>query len=136
MLDVGCFALRSPEQICGPFSVEKTVPLCHSGMPFGVAFIYGQCLKGNSIVTQLYLVYERSWAVSVLRRLSSLQQELETFSLLSNGTSINLSNQVAFASSDCYCSWIVLLECFAVLFTCKFITVFHDLDVLISVFSF
>ena len=124
VLDVGCFALRCPEQIYGPFSVQKTVLLCHSGMPFAVAFIYGQCLEGNRIVTQLYLVYKHSWAVSVLRPLSSLQQELETFSLLSNGTSINLSNQVEFASCGCYCSWIVLLECFVVLFTCKFITVF------------
>lgn len=39
VLDVGCFALRCPELIYGPFSVQKTVPLCHSGMPFGVAVI-------------------------------------------------------------------------------------------------
>lgn len=69
----------------------------------GWLLFYGQCLEGNHIVTQLYLVYKHSWAVSVLRPLSSLQQELETFSLLSNGTSINLSNQVEFASCGSYC---------------------------------
>lgn len=85
--------------MCGPASVHKTTFVSQS-YAFGVAFISRQCLKEKLYHTPALPILQVFVGCLCSKTSLFLQQELETFSLLSNGTSINLSNQVQLASSS------------------------------------